>query len=144
MISTYTQKFSWKEMTEICKILEGKKFQISKFLCHYCQARDDVCIFWKNTWWVVGTTTYVGLDRDYCIRSNFWKFYLIKIAFTLDEIIFLVKMFRLFRLEWIVLVFRVWTQWVMYNILSIGKISMFVMPCSTWLVYLGQSHLTLK
>jgi hypothetical protein len=57
---------------------------------------------------------FVGLfphrDKDYSIQYNFWKFYLIRISFTLGEVVSLVKVFRLFRLEWIVLVFRVWTQ----------------------------------
>jgi hypothetical protein len=44
------------------------------------------------------------------IGSNFWKFYFIRTGFTLDELVSLVKVFKLFRLEWIVLVFRVWTQ----------------------------------
>jgi hypothetical protein len=44
------------------------------------------------------------------IGSNFWKFYLIRTSFTLGEPVSLVKVFRLFRLEWIVLVFRVWTE----------------------------------
>ncbi len=49
--------------------------------------------------------------RDYYrIGSNFWKFYLIRTDFTSGEPISLVKVFRLFRLERIVLVFRVWTQ----------------------------------
>jgi hypothetical protein len=45
-------------------------------------------------------TAFVGPDKDYGIGSNFWKFSLIKT-------VFLVKVFRLFRLEHIVLVFRV-------------------------------------
>jgi len=49
-------------------------------------------------------------DGDYRIGSDFWKFYLIKTDFTLGEPVSLVNMFRLFRLERIVLVFRVWTQ----------------------------------
>ncbi len=49
-------------------------------------------------------------DRDYNIGSNFWKFYLIRTGFTLGEPVSLVKVFRLFRLEWILLVFRVWTE----------------------------------
>jgi hypothetical protein len=47
---------------------------------------------------------------DYRIPSNFGKFYLITTSFTLGELVFLVKVFRLFTLEWIFLVFRVWTQ----------------------------------
>jgi hypothetical protein len=47
---------------------------------------------------------------DYCIGSNFWKFYLIKTSFILDEPVSLVKVFGLFRLAWIVLVFRLWSQ----------------------------------
>jgi hypothetical protein len=38
-------------------------------------------------------------DKDYRIRSNFWKFYLIRTGFTLGEPVLLVKVFRLFRLE---------------------------------------------
>ncbi len=43
---------------------------------------------------------------------TFGSFYLIRTSFTLGEVISLVKVFRLFGLERIVLVFRVWTQWV--------------------------------
>ncbi len=46
------------------------------------------------------------------IGSNFWRFYLIRIGFTFDELVSLVKVFRLFRSEWIFVVFGVWTQWV--------------------------------
>jgi hypothetical protein len=46
----------------------------------------------------------------FCIGSNFWKFYLIIMSFTSGKPVSLMKVFRLFRLEWIVLVFRVWTQ----------------------------------
>jgi hypothetical protein len=38
-------------------------------------------------------------DRDYHIGSNFWKFYFIKIDFTLDELVSLGKVFRPFKLE---------------------------------------------
>jgi hypothetical protein len=51
-------------------------------------------------------------DSDQRIGSNFWKFYHNRISFTLGELVSLVKVFRLFRLERIVLVFRVWTQYV--------------------------------
>ncbi len=83
MISTYTKDFSWKEMTQICQILKRKKFQISKFLSHYCQAWDGRWILWRNPWWVFGTTTFVGPNKDYCIGSNFCKFDLVKTVFTL-------------------------------------------------------------
>ncbi len=42
---------------------------------------------------------YPHRDRDYCIWSNFWKFYLIRTSFTLGESVSLVKLFRLFKLE---------------------------------------------
>jgi hypothetical protein len=51
-------------------------------------------------------------DMDNRIASNFWKFYLIKINFTLGEGVSLVKVFRLFGLEQIVLVFIMWTQYI--------------------------------
>ncbi len=38
-------------------------------------------------------------ERDYHIRSNFGKFYLIKTGFTLGEPVCWVKVFRLFKLE---------------------------------------------
>jgi hypothetical protein len=47
---------------------------------------------------------------DYHIGSNFRKFYLIRTNFTLSELVSLVKVFRLFRLEQIFLVLRVWTE----------------------------------
>jgi len=47
-------------------------------------------------------TEFTYLFRDYRIRSNFWKFYLIRTGFTLGELVFLVKVFRLFRLEGII------------------------------------------
>jgi len=50
-------------------------------------------------------------DKDW-IGSNFWTFYLIRTNFTLGELVFLVKVFTLFRLEWIFLVFRMWTQYI--------------------------------
>jgi len=51
-------------------------------------------------------------ERDYHIGSNFWKFYIIRTDFTSGELVFLVKVFGLFRLEWIFLVFGVWTQYI--------------------------------
>jgi hypothetical protein len=125
MIWTYTKNFSWKEMTRICQVLEGKKFQIFKFLCHYCQAQDGRCILWRNPWWVLGMTAFVGPDRDYGIGSNFWKFYLIRTVFWWK---------CLNCLDWNRLF---WCSECehneFYNILSIGKTNMFVMPC-TWSV----------
>jgi hypothetical protein len=38
-------------------------------------------------------------DKDYCIGSNFWKFYLIRTNFTLGEPVSLVKVF-LDGLDW--------------------------------------------
>jgi hypothetical protein len=38
----------------------------------------------------------MGPARDYCIGSNFWKFYLIRTRFTSGELVSLVKVFRLF------------------------------------------------
>jgi uncharacterized protein YybS (DUF2232 family) len=59
-------------------------------------------------WAVIGSCLCGYMD--YGIGSNFWKFYLIKTSFILDELVSLVKVFRLFRLAWIVLMFRLWTQ----------------------------------
>ncbi len=38
-------------------------------------------------------------DKGYHIGSNFSKFYLIKTGFTLSEHVYLMKMFRLFKLK---------------------------------------------
>jgi hypothetical protein len=69
-------------------------------------------------------------DRDYCIGSNFWKFYVIRTSFTLDEPVSLMKVFRLFRLERIFLgVQSVNTVGRCTTSLSIGRASMSVIPC---------------
>jgi hypothetical protein len=71
------------------------------------------------------------------LHPNFWKFYLIRTSFTFGEPVFLVKVFRLFRLEQIVfLSFFLVLVFGVYNILSIGRASVFVMPC---LSYTAQS-----
>jgi hypothetical protein len=61
---------------------------------------DDLTQVWMDEQlsYLLHTSLLVGP-----IGSNFWKFYLIKTGFTLDEQVFLVDMFRLFRLEWIFL-----------------------------------------
>ncbi len=50
---------------------------------------------------IIKTNRFVGPCPH--IGSNFWKFYLIRTGFTLDEPVCLVKVFRLFRLELIFL-----------------------------------------
>lgn len=45
-------------------------------------------------------------DRDYCIGFNFWKFYFIRIDFTLNEPIFWVKVFKLFKAPLVLLLDR--------------------------------------
>jgi hypothetical protein len=89
-----------------------------------------VCL--KFVFYYVLTSVLLGLV-PFCIGSNFWKFYLIKTSFTLGEPVYLVKMFTLFRLEWIFFgvksvdtVARCTTSWL--NILSIGRANVFVMP----------------
>jgi hypothetical protein len=53
--------------------------------------------------WLVDAEICWGLhpqrDKDYRIQSNFWKFYLIRIDFTLGDLVSFVKVFRLFELE---------------------------------------------
>ncbi len=69
-------------------------------------------------------------DRDYHIGSNFWKFYLIRIGFTLGDLVSLVKVFGLFRLKWTFLAFRVRTQEVdVQHLIYIGRANVFVIPC---------------
>ncbi len=46
------------------------------------------------------------------LDPTFGSFTLLRTSFTLGELVSLVKVFKLFRLEQIVLVFRVWTQLV--------------------------------
>jgi hypothetical protein len=62
-----------------------------------------------------GWTTELPNNPQVCwaiaLDPTFESFTFERIGFTLDEPIFLVDVFRLFRLEWIFLgVFRVWTQ----------------------------------
>jgi hypothetical protein len=54
------------------------------------------CICWAGQ----GLSHWIQLLEVYFIRT----------VFTLNETVFLVKVFRLFKLEQIVLVFSVWTQ----------------------------------
>ncbi len=50
----------------------------------------------------------VSLVKVFHLDPTFGKFYLVRTNFTLGELVSLVvKVFRLFRFEWIVLVFRV-------------------------------------
>jgi hypothetical protein len=90
--------------------LHGKS--IPNIGCHYfwpgliALPKNTPPIMMSNYGVFIGPCTH----RDYHIGSNFWKFYLIRTDFTLSEPVSLVKVFRLFRLERIVLVFRVWTQ----------------------------------
>jgi hypothetical protein len=66
----------------------------------------------------------------YCIGSNFWKFYLMRTGFTLCELVSLVKVFRLLRLERNFFgVQSVDTVGRCTTSLSIGRASVFVMPC---------------
>ncbi len=64
-----------------------------------------------NTTVTILSGLFPHMNKDYSIEHNFWKFYFITISFTLGEVVSLVKVFGLFRLERIVLVFRVWTQY---------------------------------
>jgi hypothetical protein len=86
----------------ISQILEAKshqKYHIEDIYCYLFQCCS-----------LYGLHYFVVPYWDYWIGSNFWKFYLIRIGFTLGDPVSLVKMFRLFRLEWIFLVFTVWTE----------------------------------
>jgi hypothetical protein len=82
--------------------------------CHYfwpgliALRKNTPPIMMSNYGVFIGPCPHRG--RDYHIGSNFWKFYLIKTNFTLSELVSLVKVFRLFRLERIFLMLRVWTE----------------------------------
>ncbi len=56
------------------------------------------CYFIVN---IIGSCPH--MDRDCCIASKFCKFYLIRIGFTLGELVYLVEMFRPFRLKHVLL-----------------------------------------
>jgi hypothetical protein len=56
------------------------------------------------------TLFYPKVGSNFTFDPTFWKFYLIGTSFTLGELVSLVKVFRLFRLKQIFLVFRPWTQ----------------------------------
>ncbi len=72
-------------------------------------------------------------DRDYRIGSNIWKFYLIRIGFTLGEPVSLVKVLKLFRSERIFFnVQSVDTVGRCTTSLSIGRARVLVMPCFTY------------
>ncbi len=72
-------------------ILEGTGFQT-----HYSSI---FCIF-VSFFPILSFFVFIGpcphRERAYRIRSNFWKFYLIKIGFTFGEPVSLLKVFRLY------------------------------------------------
>jgi hypothetical protein len=90
-------------------ILHGNKVHCGSFACtkemrklQWTTNKMFHFMFWCNSFHpylssIFWQTCLLGLDRDYSIRSNFWKFYLIRTNFTFGEPIFLVKVFRLFR-----------------------------------------------
>jgi hypothetical protein len=86
----------------ISQILEAKSHQKYDI--------EDIYHYLFQCCSLYGLHYFVVPHWDHWIGSNFWKFYLIRIGFTLGEPVSLVKVFRLFRLEWIFLVFRVWTH----------------------------------
>jgi hypothetical protein len=53
-----------------------------------------ICVIFRVYWALPPTR-----DKASRVRSNFWKFCLIKTGFTLDEPVSLLKVFRLFKLE---------------------------------------------
>jgi len=96
------------------------KYGMSRsYKLHFNCTWKDICSHFSCTWsneshggwtlcWAFAPigTGIIALD------PTFGSFYLIKTGFTIDEPVSLVKVFRLFRLERIFLVFRVWTQQV--------------------------------
>jgi len=81
----------------LTKLSSMENYQVVKL------QKGKVLNFWPSAATVTGTI---------CIGSNFWKFYLIRTGFTLCELVSSVKVFKLFRSEQLVLVFRVWTRLV--------------------------------
>jgi hypothetical protein len=79
--------------------LHSNRKQSNKFL--------DV---WESAFVVFGGLLGPAPAGTGTIGFNFWKLYLIRTNFTLDEPIFLVKLFKPFKLEWIFLMFRLWPQ----------------------------------
>jgi len=70
-----------------------------------------------------------ALPQDYRIGSNFWKFYRIKTDFTLVEPVFLVKCLDYFDWNGFFWCSECGHSREMYNILFIGRASVFVVPC---------------
>jgi hypothetical protein len=59
-------------------------------------------------------------DRDYRIGSNFCKFYLIRTNFTLGEQVYLLEVFKLFKLKWIFWCSeREHNKWIKVNVILI-------------------------
>ncbi len=103
--------------------LEGRIFvQKIKALGRYC-----VCSGCSSLGRWEGKLYWV-LPLDHCIGSNVWKFYLIRTRFALCELVSLVKVFRLVRLELIFFVVQS-VDTVGRCTTSIGRTSVFLMPC---------------
>jgi hypothetical protein len=89
---------------EPCKLEQG----CDRPVCVISLYTDSQCSLLRLIFAFVGHCPH--RNRDYRIGSNFRKLDLIRTSFTLGELVSLVKVFRLFRFDQIVLVLRVWTQ----------------------------------
>jgi len=109
---------------------------------HICDpsvtSQNTMCIHTYSFCWLQNisifkhwlTLSFVGPcpcgGRDYCIGSNFWKLYLIKIGFTLSEPVSLMKVFRLkqfFLVFWSLMLKGDWRKGVWGSKSS---------PCKSW------------
>jgi len=84
-----------------CKLQQGS----DRPVCVISLYTDSQCSLLQLIFAFVGPCPH--RDRDYRIGSNSPKLDLIRTSFTLRELVSLVKVFRLFRFELIVLVLRV-------------------------------------
>ncbi len=84
------------------------------FFCHFFTWKYLILMYSMVYKWKENDPYSPGIEiinrKKLTYFYNFWKFYFNRTSFTLDELVSFVKVFKLFRLEWIVLVFRVWTQ----------------------------------
>jgi hypothetical protein len=98
IVTCSTSSYGWSSML-LLDSFNMREMSVS-FLCSQCvpisfsKGSPSFQVYTKFP-----ITPQILLDRDYCIRSNFWRFYLIRTGFTLGEPVFLVKVFTLFWLE---------------------------------------------
>ncbi len=105
LIAKFGLVFLWMMIITLATSLHWKKNKMVQLTLHiWMDYKSDLeCHLTYDNLFCFNLFCFVGpcphRDGDYGIGSNFWKFYFIRTSFTLDELVSLVKVFKLFRMD---------------------------------------------